>query len=574
MRIDSTEPLTPQDFTMLHLERNLMALAQNQPKMVQRISWPVDGSHVVFGEDGRILYRLHSATYPLSLSSEETNAALGRVVDGKDILVFGIGIGEHVDLLLESFPRNRIVAWEKDPWLLRLLLMRKDYSPFLESGRLRLSLGTDLIFQTSKSNSFTFVHHPLLKDVYRNEANLIASGISERRVVIHDGDLLVEDVAAAFRNLGYTPFFLNLEALSIEEIEFSIIQFSPQILFSINYRNGLSELASRFNVTLLCWEIDHATDTLPPLLEKSERAYVFTYRKKNVDEFKRAGFNHTEFLPLAADTEARRPISLCGKERENYSASVSFVGSSLMEQRSAYMSTLNTLFKEYCTECGIPLEQEDDPFGGILRRQAEDFSQYLLPQWFHESFPGFADFFRKKTMSAIEPLNLLAEVAAAEKRRLYISGLAKFGVKVWGDAAWNSSVSDCGVCYMGPAGHKHDLNKIYTASLINLDVNRLYQMDMVNMRVFDILACGGFVLAEISDDLNELFEVGREVIGYRTLEELEEKVGYYLSRPEEARAIAERGMAAVRERHTVRQRIEYMLSVAGGPRAISTVTAA
>jgi len=97
-----------------------------------------------------------------------------------------------------------------------------------------------------------------------------------------------------------------------------------------------------------------------------------------------------------------------------------------------------------------------------------------------------------------------------------------------------------------------------------LDISRIYQMDMVNMRVFDIMACSGLVFAEYSEDLEGLFELGKEVIAYRTLDELIEKTKYFLEHPNEAEEIAFNGMTAVRARHTIRQRLEHMLTVING----------
>jgi spore maturation protein CgeB len=83
------------------------------------------------------------------------------------------------------------------------------------------------------------------------------------------------------------------------------------------------------------------------------------------------------------------------------------------------------------------------------------------------------------------------------------------------------------------------------------------------MRVFDVLACGGFVLAERSEALAELFEIGVEVDCYANADELEAKVELYLREPERARAIAVRGREAVQRRHTVAARVRHMLAASG-----------
>ena len=83
---------------------------------------------------------------------------------------------------------------------------------------------------------------------------------------------------------------------------------------------------------------------------------------------------------------------------------------------------------------------------------------------------------------------------------------------------------------------------------------------MVTMRVFDVLACGGFVLAERSSALAELFEIGAEVDCYASADELETKVAHYLAHPDSARAIARRGRDAVCARHGMDARVAHMLA--------------
>ena len=120
-----------------------------------------------------------------------------------------------------------------------------------------------------------------------------------------------------------------------------------------------------------------------------------------------------------------------------------------------------------------------------------------------------------------------------------------------------------GVFHRGVAGHFVELNKIYSAARINLDVGRLYQMDIVTMRVFDVLACGGFLLAERSEALLELFAPGNDLDVFTGPEELLDKVRFYLAHPEQAAAIATQGRRTVEAKHTIRQRVARMLAAVG-----------
>jgi spore maturation protein CgeB len=92
-----------------------------------------------------------------------------------------------------------------------------------------------------------------------------------------------------------------------------------------------------------------------------------------------------------------------------------------------------------------------------------------------------------------------------------------------------------------------------------VDIGRIYQLDIVTLRVFDVLACGGFLLAHHNDDVVRLFEPGVELDTWRTIDELQSKITRYLPEPELRRRIGEAGRARVLRDHTVRQRLAELL---------------
>ncbi|MDR1996642.1 glycosyltransferase [Azonexus sp.] len=72
----------------------------------------------------------------------------------------------------------------------------------------------------------------------------------------------------------------------------------------------------------------------------------------------------------------------------------------------------------------------------------------------------------------------------------------------------------------------------------------------INLRIFEALAAGCFLLTDHCDELATLFAVGEEIETYRSAAELSEKVRYYLAHPEERTRIANQGHAAFRASHT------------------------
>jgi len=72
-------------------------------------------------------------------------------------------------------------------------------------------------------------------------------------------------------------------------------------------------------------------------------------------------------------------------------------------------------------------------------------------------------------------------------------------------------------------------------------VRGVTQGDETTTRSFEIPACGGFMLHERTSELLEQYEEGHEVACFGSVEELAEKIDYYLAHPEERKAIAHAG---------------------------------
>jgi len=550
------------------LRRNLALLVAQNRDLAERITWPCSSEHVAWTDDGQAAYRVHNTWLPLSLSAEA--AADVELGEAKDILVFGLGMGEQLEHLLTVVPKARIWAWERDPWLLRQVLDRRDWTPALRRGQLKFLLTSDLVELARSGRPLTVVSHPLLGDVYRIERALLERP-TERVALLAAGGLFVDDVADALVSQGLTPFTFDLVRWSREELLRSVEQLKPEVVVAINYTHGLAELCAEVGVPLKVWEIDPSTDVLPPLAggpdgAASRNTGLFTFRRANVKAFRDAGFAHVEHLPLAANPERRAPVDLTPEQQERYGADITFVGSSMVEQGLAFRSRLLEGYAFW--KGGDPdaaMQEAEDAVQRVLDAQRDDLGTYRVPELLEKELQWFVDAFRKDdkvyaSLGGASPASLLGEMAAADKRITYVANLGQVAIKVWGDAGWDH-VEQYGAQVMGPAGHRDELTAIYSTDAIHVDIGRIYQSDIVTMRVFDVLSCGGFCLAEWSEGLEELFVLGEELDAYRDLEELLQKVEYWLEQgPEARRAVGERGRARILKDHTIRARLAHMLA--------------
>jgi hypothetical protein len=84
-----------------------------------------------------------------------------------------------------------------------------------------------------------------------------------------------------------------------------------------------------------------------------------------------------------------------------------------------------------------------------------------------------------------------------------------------------------------------------------------------NMRLYESTGMGAMLLTDEKTNLGELFDVGREVVTYRTPEECAEKIEHYLAHDEEREAIARGGQQRTLREHTYRQRAQELLDIVG-----------
>jgi len=83
-----------------------------------------------------------------------------------------------------------------------------------------------------------------------------------------------------------------------------------------------------------------------------------------------------------------------------------------------------------------------------------------------------------------------------------------------------------------------------------------------NSRTFDIAACKSFMLTDYKEDIDDLLKIDKEVICYRTPEELKDLVQYYLKNPAERMKVAEAAYRRVLRDHTYDNRAREILDIA------------
>jgi hypothetical protein len=89
------------------------------------------------------------------------------------------------------------------------------------------------------------------------------------------------------------------------------------------------------------------------------------------------------------------------------------------------------------------------------------------------------------------------------------------------------------------------------------------RITQLRLRDFEVPMSGGFYLAEYTEELEEFFELDREIVCHHGMEDIVEKVRYYLSHDAERERIRAAGHARCRRDHTWRKRFEMAFEQMG-----------
>ncbi|UCJ17307.1 glycosyltransferase [Pseudomonas sp. MM211] len=108
-----------------------------------------------------------------------------------------------------------------------------------------------------------------------------------------------------------------------------------------------------------------------------------------------------------------------------------------------------------------------------------------------------------------------------------------------------------------------ELQTLLQSSRIVLNITRsdFYGAETgVNLRIFEALAAGCFLLTDYCDEIASLFTPGQDIEVFRSGAELKDKVRYYLANPQERERIAQNGRARFLEQHTWANRVGRILA--------------
>lgn len=383
------------------------------------------------------------------------------------------------------------------------------------------------------------------------------------------------DIEQTFLLLGHTVDNIEQELGSYDVspefervIEEKIRGTHYDMVFTVNYFPLISNVCERTGVKYVSWTCDN------PLISMYHESvfhacnYIFTFDKTNYLEFRGMGVKHIWYLPLAVYTE--RMDALLGApekpERRNatqdsemrkYRGDVAFVGS--LYERNSYDKIKNRLpeylrgYFDAVMEAQLNISGANIVEPMLTTNILEQLQEYFQLEKSEGSFSDLGLIFQTTVLGF--------KIAEIERRRALIELSKHYRVNVYS----NSDVSDLlRIQYCGSVDYWSEMPKVFRMSKINLNFTIPNIKSGIPLRIWDVLGCGGFLLTNYQAEIPYYFKEGEDLVCFDGLEDLCEKVGYYLEHEEERKRIAWNGYHKVREKHSYIERIRTILDTVAG----------
>ena len=373
---------------------------------------------------------------------------------------------------------------------------------------------------------------------------------------------LLGEVTAACERLGAPCRYLETgdeldRDAFVALVRNAVAQFRPDFVLTVNHlgvdREGvLLSLLARLRLPLASWFVDSPELTLPLYTPAANADTVlFTWDADSVAPLVAAGFPHVHYLPLAVD-ETRFALRPAEPAQHPWRARVSFVGNSMRAKtalRLAAAQAPRALLDAFAALA--------EGFGASPHRLVRDYMAAARPGL----LPAYA------ALETVERRLAFETAVIWESTRRYradcVARILPFAPLLVGDAGWRETFDGEGTRWrhLPELAYYDQLPAFYPLSDINFNATSLQMKGAVNQRVFDVPACGAFLLTDARAQMERLFEPGREVAVYRSAEEIAPLVERYLAEPEARQAMARAGRRRVLAEHTYPQRIRTLFDV-------------
>lgn len=383
-----------------------------------------------------------------------------------------------------------------------------------------------------------------------------------RVLFLDSGYFLCGEILASLDQLAIPHRALTLDRQAkgnnafIEALLRGVVEFHPDFVLTVNHfgldREGrLAGLLADLGLPLASWFVDNPALILHDYAHPgADNTALFTFDAGNLDAMRARGFAHVHHLPLATDPQRFRP-GLSATAPADWASGVSFVGNSMTRPVA---QTLDKADPDNALRAGYGAVAA--AFGASGETDVRAFLAAHHPDW-RAALDALPTPERRLALES-----LLTWEATRQYRLACVRATLGFAPLIVGDQGWCGQLgADAGWRHLPGLDYYGDLPRFYPLSAVSLNCTSRQMKGAVNQRVFDVPACGGFVLTDHREQMEALFDLETEAVVYRGPEEIPHLLTELLADPARRRKVSMAARRRILAEHTYETRLRRLLEI-------------
>lgn len=511
-----------------------------------------------------------NGSYTCSVGTEEKNVLLYSKYSPEsgikipvferdnDIIVLGLGLGYEVASILKTTTGNIIVI-DVDKTFYEIIENNKINHEILSNNRVSFIFGNEFInYNFANGHSDIYKINVLVKihNAYFEKVLEVLNRKSNhnKKIVLIDYPIISVDICETYKTLGYEIIVLDIE--DFKTMTLKIFELSPEYIFSVNFYPYLAAIAKTIKTKYISWTVDKPSYGLYTEEVLSEWNYIFHFEEKVVEQLKTFGVKNIYHLPLAANNERLEKITINEYDVQKYKADVSFVGTTISNNE------INSLADK------IPkttLSKIDE----IIKRQFDSHDKYIINELIDNDIVEdlYSTNLLLETEKYLTNHEVVSTLISRKYDEQYRTNLAasisnKFDFLVFGND-WQS-INGKFLRNIDTVNYYNEMTKVFKLSKININTTRICFDSALPLRIFDILGAGGFLITDRKNGIEDLFVPGKHLVIYDDLDDLNNKIDFYLKNEKLREQIALEGYKLVKEKHTYNVRLKNIMNIVNG----------
>lgn len=352
----------------------------------------------------------------------------------------------------------------------------------------------------------------------------------------------------------YQVHLHNCIDAEVEIIEEYLEEGHYDLVVTYDFAPGVAEACHNMNVKYYAWVYDYPLLELYMKQAEYPTNYVTVFDKKQFERMSKENLKHLYYQPLASEGEWFRAAHISKKDEKKYKVDISFVGrlydkrgyEELFDENTKELKGEADTIVSSCNCCWTGKE-------GIYNKASDKLIEHIASKYSEEEWSNFHVDKRYycesmklvRKCNEIERVTILNTLAKNHQVVLYTDDVEKTTLQNVRIEPW--------------VDYYNIMPKVFYLSKINLNITSRSIESGVPQRVWDILSVGGFCLTNYQPELEDFFEIGKDLEVYHNLDELVEKVDYYLKHEKERVRIAINGYQKVKEQHDSKTRLKTIL---------------